>query len=385
MMKRFPHSLNISLNSPYVDFRCEQHRHTGNFPCPWPECPNGIEDDKLIGTGLGLEEKVFERIAWLGDDGESSYYSWEEKDGFCGLSASNVVDREIQRQVGRQTWPTELVYHYTLASGLQGIIESRSIWLSDFSYLNDATEVRHGLGVARNVLEELRQEKRHTDSPELFNALLTTFSDEKHPRVCMACFSREGDSLSQWRAYGTVALGFRASPLMFGQNTMMNPKLQAVIYSPDKQRQQLRILFHHHSLALQKDLETHGRRMFDIHHDYVVGTLYSHIAFFKDEAFADEREYRLVYIENPELFEKIGIARAPKHFRSRGNILIPYVKSSDLVEELPAKLPLEEVIIGPQENVTLVERSVSEFLEAHGYNEVRVRRSRVPYRPLGDA
>jgi hypothetical protein len=33
-MRQFPYSLNTNLNSPYIDFRCEPHKHTRNFPCP---------------------------------------------------------------------------------------------------------------------------------------------------------------------------------------------------------------------------------------------------------------------------------------------------------------------------------------------------------------
>jgi hypothetical protein len=107
--------------------------------------------------------------------------------------------------------------------------------------------------------------------------------------------------------------------------------------------------------------------------------------FFKDEAFSDEREYRLVYTEHPEILKASKFPNARKHFRpnSRGNMLIPFVSTADLALTLPQKLPLEEITIGPQENISLVERSIREFLDSWGYSEVKLQKSRVPYRSLG--
>lgn len=39
--------------------------------------------------------------------------------------------------------PHKTLFHYTTQNGLLGIIESKSLWLSDNQYMNDMTEYNH--------------------------------------------------------------------------------------------------------------------------------------------------------------------------------------------------------------------------------------------------
>ncbi len=45
------------------------------------------------------------------------------------------------------------LYHYTTAEGLQGIIKTKSIWASDYRFLNDATEFDYGLSIFDKIFE----------------------------------------------------------------------------------------------------------------------------------------------------------------------------------------------------------------------------------------
>jgi hypothetical protein len=58
--------------------------------------------------------------------------------------ASNVAG--IPRQ-------QDLLYHYTDAGGLMGILESQRLWASNAAYLNDPTELLHARSVYREWLE----------------------------------------------------------------------------------------------------------------------------------------------------------------------------------------------------------------------------------------
>ena len=46
------------------------------------------------------------------------------------------------------TSESPIVYHYTTPEGLWGIIDSGELWMSDYSYLNDAVELNYGLQLA---------------------------------------------------------------------------------------------------------------------------------------------------------------------------------------------------------------------------------------------
>ena len=47
------------------------------------------------------------------------------------------------------------LYHYTDGRGLKGIMESQTIWFTDYRHLNDPSELVHGLEVAHDVIRLL--------------------------------------------------------------------------------------------------------------------------------------------------------------------------------------------------------------------------------------
>ena len=55
--------------------------------------------------------------------------------------------------------PTELLYHYTDAKGLIGILESRQIWASNIRHLNDSSEfVQSNRMLKAEITRRLRDE-----------------------------------------------------------------------------------------------------------------------------------------------------------------------------------------------------------------------------------
>lgn len=180
------------------------------------------------------------------------------------------VDRMSDTEAGKshlryddpETKP-HLVYHYTSAVGLQGIISSHSLYASDVAFLNDSRELTYA---AENLLHALRQERevmalrshevagnlpkhpeivrelgirdnrrktwgRHLKAegePNSLGALdaLSSIIRELEQmcgpsrssplHVYVSCFCESGDLLSQWRGYGGVggyAVGFRSDTL----------------------------------------------------------------------------------------------------------------------------------------------------------------------------
>jgi hypothetical protein len=100
--------------------------------------------------------------------------------------------------------PTVALYHYTTGSGLIEIIKSGELWSTQLSCLNDATELLY-------PIELLRQKAHHRLSapttPRLEFLLKAIVAGLAAPQVAtegrfVACFSEDGDDLSQWRGYG---------------------------------------------------------------------------------------------------------------------------------------------------------------------------------------
>jgi hypothetical protein len=56
--------------------------------------------------------------------------------------------------------PPPVLYHYTNDVGLAGIVERGQLWFSDIFALNDPSELRHGLGIAIDLLKSRATDAR---------------------------------------------------------------------------------------------------------------------------------------------------------------------------------------------------------------------------------
>jgi hypothetical protein len=340
-------------------------------------CSNGIPEGEFQVESLveGEETETHKRRQWLTLSGEP-YYSWDGAKLPNWFSVQKVVWNEARRQSLVDTDQPDLIYHYTSVEGFFGIVQSGNFWLSDYSYLNDTRELSHGADLVTEVATELLAKESRPRATDLLQHWIRALGAPVH-RVCVASFSAAGDSLSQWRAYGPIAVGFE--PRDFSLHAY-RANLRAVEYRRERQRGLVELHLHHMREAYLVDLDE-GRleRIEDVYHK--VDRLVELIAFFKDPAFASEQEYRLAFIEHPDLMSSFGHKNSAKRFRvSRGRI-IPYVLSNELEPILPNSraLAMREVVLGPESDSTL-ERGIREFLIEHNMGEVEVKRSRVPYR-----
>ena len=90
------------------------------------------------------------------------------------------------------------MYHYTDGRGLKGIIESQTIWFTDYRHLNDPGELSYGITKARDVIRE-----RETGADASGRAFLQCLGDMLLPKKIswlqcfIASFSRDRDELGQ--------------------------------------------------------------------------------------------------------------------------------------------------------------------------------------------
>jgi hypothetical protein len=112
----------------------------------------------------------------------------------------------------------DIIYHYTNDVGLRGIMETGLIWLSDIFYLNDPSELRHGVSLAVDILN--RKSESGPPESKVFAKHFTDFfqsgmQETAHYFVCS--FSLDDNDLGQWRAYADngrgYAIGFDAKVL----------------------------------------------------------------------------------------------------------------------------------------------------------------------------
>jgi hypothetical protein len=86
------------------------------------------------------------------------------------------------------------LYHYTKAEGLYGILRTRTIWATQFDFLNDRSEFSYAFEILK---ERLAAQVGAKGSAELIPPLDKWWS--LTPAHYVASFCEDGDLLSQWR------------------------------------------------------------------------------------------------------------------------------------------------------------------------------------------
>src|SRR4030067_486611 len=101
-----------------------------------------------------------------------------------------------------------VIYHYTSAEGLKGIVENNEIWLTNAAFVNDTTECK-ALQEEKDLFNDDFSNKYVKDNWKDFIR-----SPDKETDIYMASFSSGKESLGQWRAYGNFRIGFKAKDLV---------------------------------------------------------------------------------------------------------------------------------------------------------------------------
>ena len=105
--------------------------------------------------------------------------------------------------------------------------------------MNDHREFRYALDIFREELDALASENGDVEQAKCIQEMREVVQDElSGVNVCVASFSEESDSLSQWRAYAGnagFAIGFESEHLA-SLTAKDQPYLAPCIYENDRQR-----------------------------------------------------------------------------------------------------------------------------------------------------
>lgn len=266
----------------------------------------------------------------------------------------------------------DLVYHYTTAEGLLGIIASAKIRLTDIEFMNDAEEI---LYPRENVVSLLRSKVAEFDDPPelgyetlegsrafVLNAIADDLERLRKGRTWhayAACFCEASDLLSQWRGYSGGAgfsIGFKseklaASPLTF----------EKVSYGLDLVKEQIEAMVN--EITPGESGTGHPNAKANI---LLMTKILPRLLTIKNPAFSEEQEWRLTVarwgLENPPNFgtNAFGIA--------------PYL------EEGFDRSAIATIMVGPGNHSEIRAAGVRQLLEVHGLDHVTVEMSKVPFR-----
>lgn len=270
------------------------------------------------------------------------------------------------------------VYHYTDATALASILERKEIWLTDYRFLNDSSELELGVEKILNKLEskfdlsELDKEIPESPFAMLYLTIhMLSGKDPDSPSYFTCSFSEKGDLLSQWRAYGLYSIEFDLEK--FDLSTQFSTREAFKVkcsYTEESHTDAVSNLL----VELKTSMNSHpqyskGKEAFinAIENSDRIPRFAFQI---KHHSFEEEKEHRIV-VCSPDP-EKVN-------FRKKGDILIPYIK---------LKFPpdaIKKILIGPTKHKELSNISINQLVEKYDAihdHEIDIKLSETPYREI---
>lgn len=256
-----------------------------------------------------------------------------------------------------------MIYHYCTDDVFIKIIESKHIWLSDVTKMNDIREYKSGFSVIEEILKDypsIDQEAVTEMSPNNINE---TF------KILIACFSKNGDIRSQWVSYANdgagLSIGFNQE--FIKQNNQFNRYLEHlapisnsinfldVIYDEE-------LLKIYAKTLIDRWINSQSPIKFKL-----LSRELMYLAIkYKDKFFKEEKEVRgFISVENNIKGDNFDI-------NQRNGIYGPtsYHSLNTSFERIHS---IKEVIIGPKNNSSIEE--IKNCLSNYGLDSVHVRHS----------
>lgn len=284
-----------------------------------------------------------------------------------------------------------VLWHYTDANGLRGILESDRLWATNTRFLNDSTEFSYGIDLATRALAahdasanqpETRRFLKGLSDPR--KRIIHDFLD-RTAVLFVTCFCTDGDLLSQWRAYsgqdsaGGYALGFE-TPGALPAWAQTAPgghdlALRKVLYDPVEQEAVLQELISVMVAILEVDPTDVARQNAFARH--LVDGLVEAATWCKHPAFKEEQEWRLVYLRSSD------VQQLPLLHRPGRGLVVPYVQL-DVPRGVGVNhdhLPITRINCGPSPDPDLKQRGVGSLLSTQPHHrDVTVEGSPAPLR-----
>jgi Protein of unknown function (DUF2971) len=307
---------------------------------------------------------------------------------FAQMERELVLPRPVRIHDG-------LLYHYTDAFGLDGILRNGVVFATHSLFMNDRTELAEGRQLVLEVCAELEADtKKMTEEQRaLVHDFRISFENpgvnDATRDIFIASFSEKGDDLGQWRAYGGqgsgYAIGTRFRP---AQDATLPPeKLVGLLLRCEYGRAEASVAFKADLLSVLAKFERYGvtyhketgvKELWTRGMVMVLRHLAQHWLSIKNENFRDEAEWRLMAIPATKRRQE-QIKTRP--LATRGTV--PYVE----VTLDPFKAPpldVEQIIVGPTQDPVRGVLATRLLLESLGYAPADAERiviaSKIPFR-----
>jgi len=268
-----------------------------------------------------------------------------------------------------------LVYHYCSPHTFLHIIEKKKIWLSSSNNMNDSAEGEWFSSAYHDFLKE-NEERFGID---FCDKAMHKFSINNEPKY-ITCFSKVGDSLSQWRAYAQngegVVLGFDDTKLgakgEYAYPSRVPASSLAMIDVEYLTRENIFHILNDVFSKCQEETDENERSFL-----FAAISLGRYLSV-KNPAFHEEKEKRLIFspiINDDKGVREFSVSNSIgelKHRISNGYL------TSHFEYEINTKEALKEIILGPKNKFS--EYDVKKFLGFSGLENITVKKSAATYR-----
>ncbi len=268
-----------------------------------------------------------------------------------------ALDRAAAEILDEKRLP-ELLFHYTNAKGLHGILSSKTIWATEYQFLNDLSEYAYAQTVIREHLDQ-----RHDAMGKMLYLSWPTFGGSLahwFPHYVVSA-SEDGDSVSQWRSYAGPHDGYA---IAFSSEKLNKPgsRLIALLYSPVKQKELLKRVL---DAALDAYEGTDHLHQHQVLIDSFSALQYA-AYYLKDPSFTGEREWRVV--------TNLPKSSRDERFRVVGGQIMPYA-------EIPlSATDIDHIVQGPGSYSRASGGAIERFCSLNGFEGIKVKSTQVPLR-----
>lgn len=285
----------------------------------------------------------------------------------------------------------ERLFHYTSASGLEGIITNSNLWATDYRFLNDSQELIDG----KNILSAILSKTDSTIHKSLLD-FINDFSDEiseiSSPHIVSFC--SKSDLLSQWRAYASEAEGYcvefdttDSTLCSCIDLTVVRGYLLPVIYDDEMKSAIIKRTVDLVELALDDSgFELNNLEDNPILKGMLTGLVYNFLTFpliaFKHGGFSEEQEWRAVFYPDIASIKKL------RKFRASSGVFVPYIETTFMQDDEERifqreTMPIKSICLPPAAGATS-KKGLELYLRGNGFhvgsNGIQIKDSTIPLR-----
>jgi len=273
-----------------------------------------------------------------------------------------------------------VLYHYTDAKGLLGIVGNHSLWFTDVHYLNDMSERRWGLEVIRSQLSAYADKMSDVEKDMISRVFQELEVNSLLTRAAVFCMCEKDNLLNQWRDYGDdvvpYSIGLDSGRLASAQSFNFSPVLIKVIYVHEDQirlaDELIKVVFEVFWKVLnQYENLSEADRHLVVQH--AASQLTFPLYWFKNPGFEAEHEWRLVR----EIGHIVSSGNATQ-WRAGSYGLTPYYEWGPSAKQ--ARLPIVSSTVGPSHYPDIATDALRMMMDSKGYSDVHIMWSDIPLR-----